>query len=448
MADIWRRIPFFNRLDRHMGEVVRGASVFFLLKATGLALAFGFNVVLSRMLGPEGTGIYFLALTVTTIAAVAGRAGLDNAILRFVASGAAVGDWAQVRGVSTKAMTIGIFTSLSALLLIFIFAPYLARDVFSKPDIAGPIRLLALAIVPVAVLTFYSEMLKGLKRIRDSQIVQGVCVPALSLLFIYPLTKLWGVSGAISSYLAATVLTAALGFILWQKATPHLRDIKGSFDTRTILRSSVPLFWIAVMTFAIDWTSTFMLGIWGTKADVGIYSVAVRTAMLTSFVLISVNSIAAPKFAELYRLGDMEALGKTARDSARLVTVMALPVAAIFVFASGHVMSVFGDRFSTGAAVLAILAVGQFVNVATGSVGFLLIMSGNERLVRNNTFVFMVINILLNLILIPRFGITGAAVATAITVAAVNLSAAFLVYRKLSIITLPVPKGTALTRLL
>ncbi len=446
MQDLFRRIPFFERLDHHMDEVVRGASVFFLLKALGLGLAFGFNVALSRLLGPEGAGVYFLALTVMTIAGVMGRAGLDNSILRFVAAGAAVKDWAQVRGVSRKALSMGILSSGAAFFLLLLFAPWLAEKVFSKPDLTGPMRLLGLAIVPVALLTFYSEMLKGLKRIRDSQFVQGVCVPGFSLLLVYPLVRVWGVSGAIASYLTATVLAAFLGYILWQRATPHLKKIRGGFDTKTLLRSSIPLFWVTTMTFAIDWTSTFMLGMWGTKADVGIFSVAVRTAMLTSFVLVSVNSIAAPKFAELYRLGDLKALGTTARESARLVTVIALPVLLVFVFAARPVMSIFGDRFAAGATVLTILALGQFVNVATGSVGFLLIMSGHERLVRNNTFVFTVINVVLNALLIPRFGVSGAAVATALTVASVNLAAAFLVYKKLSIITLPIPWRPAFLR--
>ena len=79
-----------------MAEIVRGASIAFILKIIGAALAFAFNIVLARLLGAEGTGIYFLAFTVCIIASVFGRMGLDNVILRFIASNAATEDWDAV----------------------------------------------------------------------------------------------------------------------------------------------------------------------------------------------------------------------------------------------------------------------------------------------------------------------------------------------------------------
>jgi O-antigen/teichoic acid export membrane protein len=115
--------------------------------------------------------------------------------------------------------------------------------------------------------------------------------------------------------------------------------------------------------------------VWRPASDVALYNVAHRTAFLTTLMLTSVNSIAAPKFAELYHTRDLEALGATARDSARMMVVLALPVLLTFVFVPGFVMGLFGPEFEVGASVLVILALGQFVNVSTGSVGFVLIMT-------------------------------------------------------------------------
>ncbi len=180
---------------------------------------------------------------------------------------------------------------------------------------------------------------------------------------------------------------------------------------------------------------------WGTAAEVGIFTVAARTAMLTSLVLMAVNSIAAPKFAELYRLGDMEALNSTARRSAALMTLLAAPLLLAFLAAPRLVMGLFGPEFRAGGFLLSILALGQFVNVATGSVGYLLMMSGHERLARNNTAFAAVLYVALSVALIPWAGPVGAAVATAIGVAALNLSAAYLVWRRLGILTIPVGRG-------
>jgi O-antigen/teichoic acid export membrane protein len=181
-----------------------------------------------------------------------------------------------------------------------------------------------------------------------------------------------------------------------------------------------------------------MVGIWKSSSEVGIFAVANRTAALTSFILIAVNSIAAPKFAALYSQGNLEDLGKTAQHAARLMVLMAGPVLLFFLVFPGWVMSMFGDHFESGSLALSIIAAGQFVNVVTGSVGYLLMMCGYERLMRNTTAISAIVNIVANVLLIPRFGINGAAVASAITLISQNLIAAALVWRRLGIWTIPI----------
>lgn len=435
------KLPFIDKLDFNMQEVLRGASVAFVLKVIGAGLGFMFNVLLARLLGADGAGIYFLALTVTTIATVFGRMGLDNALVRFTAASAGVGDWHAVKGVYKKAMMLALLASGTAAVVMFAAAPFLAETVFSKLELTEPVRWMALAVVPMALLTLNGQALKGLKRIRDSQLVQGVGVPALSLLGLSLLGQVWGVNGAIWAYTCAAALTAWIGYMMWRMATPQLRNSIGHFETRQLLRSSVPLFWVASMNLVMGCTASFLLGIWGTNADVGIFSVAYRTAMVTSYILVAVNTIAAPKFASLYKQGDMKALGSMARNSAKLMTLVASPIFLLFVLSPGWVMRLFGSQFVEGAAVLIILALGQFVNVATGSVGCLLMMSGHERLMRNNVIGISILHLATCLLLIPWAGAIGAAIATAISLAAMNLVSVVLVYGRLSILTLPIPKG-------
>lgn len=423
-----------ERLGPHMAEVMQGASVAFTLKVLGAGFAFGFNVLLARMLGAEGAGMYFLALTVATIACVLGRMGLDNALLRFTAAGTAIEDWSAVKGVYRKGMSIALCASAASALLLFALAPWLAHDVFSKPQLASPLRWMALAVVPMTLVSLHAETLKGLKRIRDSLLVQGVGIPALSLLGLYLMGRRWGIHGAVWAYVLAAAAMALVGIALWRVATPQLKGVSGRFETRELLRSSMPLFWVTSTMLMMNWTATIALGVWGTKADVGLFGVAYRTAMLTSFVLVAVNSIAAPKFAALYKQGDMESLGSMARNCAKLATALAAPALILFFLAPGWVMGLFGPQFLGGGAILAILAIGQFVNVATGSVGYLLIMSGNERLLRNSALVAGGTNLVLTAILIPRFGVVGAAVATAICLALQNLVASYLVYKKMDLV--------------
>lgn len=434
---ILSNIPLYTRLDEHLREVIHGASVALMLKVLGAIFHFGFNVLLARLLGAEGTGIYFLALTMTTIATVIGRMGLDNALLRFTAANAAIGKWEAVKGVYQKGMIIAFIASSIIASIMALAAPWLANSIFSKPDLTGPMRLMTLAVIPVVYLMLHAEMLKGLKLIRDSLIVQGVGVPALSFLGLYIFVKFWGLNGAILAYIFSTMIMAIIGFCLWRKAAPQLHNTIGYFKTSDLLQSSMSLFWVAFINLLINWTATFLLGIWGTKVDVGIFGVAYRTAMLTSFILIAVNSIAAPKFAYLYEKRDMKALSSTARNSAKLMTLIASPLLLMFIVASNWIMKIFGPQFSEGATILVILAIGQFVNVLTGSVSCLLIMSGHEHLMRNNVFFVAIMNIMLNFILVPLAGALGAAIATAICISSINLIATYFVWSRLKIWIIP-----------
>lgn len=431
------RIPYIrDKFDHHMHEVISGASVAFVLRVMGAGLAFGFNVYLARLVGAEGAGIYFLALMVTTIASVFGRMGLDNSLLRFIAAEASVGDWAEVKGVYRKGMLLAISASTVAALVMFFTAPLVAETVFGKPELLGSLRLMAFAVVPVSLVMLHGESLKGLKRIRDSQVVQFIGVQALSLAGLYLLGSSWGVEGAALAYTAGAVLTALAGAALWRMATPKLKDVTGEFSTQRLLQSSMPLFWSSTVGLLMNWTAVFILGIWGSSADVGIFGAASRTAMLISIVLIAVNTIAAPKFAELYRLREMEALAVMARNSAKLMTLLASPVLILFMFFPAWVMGIFGPEFTGGAGVLVILAIGQFVNVATGSVGYLLMMSGNEIFMRNITMAAALLNILLNIGLVPHYGLYGAAVATSVSMAVHNLLAWYYVRKNIDINTI------------
>lgn len=183
-----------------------------------------------------------------------------------------------------------------------------------------------------------------------------------------------------------------------------------------------------------------LLGIWEDSEWVGIYGVAKRVSDLVVFILVAVNSIVAPKFAALYAQGDFRALDALARNAAKLMIALAAPVLLVFILVPSWLLGVFGPDFRAGATVLAILASGQFVNVATGSVGYLLMMTGHEKLMRNNIIACTILSVGLSAILIPKYGVVGAALATAVSLATMNLISLGLVYWKLSIITLPIPR--------
>lgn len=439
MDRIYKYIYLLIPDDTHFRDIVSGTSTAIFLKLFGFGFSFGFNVLIARILGAEGAGIYFLALMVTTIATVLGRIGLDNTLLRYTAGGAIIGDWESVKGVYQKGMTFAISTSAFITIVVFLLAPVLANYVFKQPELTEPIRWMSVSIIPISLLNLYAEMLRGLKQISFYLLVQGIGVPGFSLVGLYILGETWGVKGAVWAYIIAAALTALVALNFWHRTTPQLRNISGYFETKKLLGTCIPLFVVALMGLLMSWMAVLLLGIWGSDSDVGIFYIAQRTSFLIVFILGAVNSIAAPKFAALYKQGDIKSLESTARYSTRIMILLMSPIFLLLVFAPRWVLSLFGSEFEEGATALVVLSMGQFINVATGPVGYLLIMSGYEKLMRNINIIFAIINIILSILLIPRFGILGAALATALTIASMNITLAVEIHRKLSINILPIP---------
>jgi O-antigen/teichoic acid export membrane protein len=420
----------YHRLDGHTKEVINGAASSFALRITGAALAFALNVVLGRMLGATGVGLYFLALSVVTIATVLGRVGLDNALLRFTAASASSGDWVAIKGLFIKSMQITLITSSLLTISVGIFAPWISKTLFNAPGLVDPLRTMALGIVPTSLFTIVARMLQGLKRTKDGVAVLNVWAPAFCLAGAIALVPIWGVQGAVTSYAIAATLTTVIAWWRWHKATPQLTELIGYFSTQKLFQSSTPLFWVALSQLAITLTATISLGIWSTNADVGIYGAASRIVILLNFIIEAVNSIASPKFSALHQQGDMRALRALTKSSTKLLIIAATPAFAVFFLIPDKIIGIFGSEFTSGATVIMILAAGQLVNIITGPAGNVLMMCGYERLVRNAVVISALICITISLLLIPQMGMIGAAIANSVTVVIENLIIATLAWKK------------------
>ena len=426
-----------NRLpaavDVHLQEVIEGASIAFVIKIIGTVLAFAFNVVLARLLGADGAGVYYLALTVVTIASLLGKVGLDNAFVRFTAANAAHERWDKVAALSRKGVRFSTAISILVSLLIVLLAPWLSNSIFDEPRLVWPLRLIALAIVPFSLLSLNSALLRGLKKIRDATIVRTMAVPLLSLPFLLIFGRLWGIEGAVISYILAVGLVWLFSVAAWRRAAPFPLHTEGHFNTNLLVTTSVPLLWIELLNYTMSSSGTLLLGAWLDSEAVGVYGIALRTTLLMRFIIESANTIVAPKVAALYESNDMASLGALMRNISVFMAAMGAPILLVFFVAPQWILNLFGSDFTGGAAAMAILATGQFINVATGTVGQLLLMTGHEKILRNNFIFNTALNLVLNVILIPAYGIVGAAIASAASLVIQNLITVALVRKYLSI---------------
>ena len=444
----WRSSPFVRRLRglAHASpwwELILRSGTVLVVRVAGAGLGFAFNVALARVLGADGLGIYHLSLTFALIASVVGRMGMDAAMLKFGAPGYAANDRRRLAavhrmGVGTASLCCGIVAACT-----FAAADWLATAVYANAAIAAPLRLMSLALVPFALLNLYGELLKAGHHQALSSFVQGAALPMVSLLLLFVFADhLKDASAAAAIYLAASVFVCLSSLVGWLRTLPAKNSsTTESIRFRDLLGTALPMYGSAIADVVMTFSDVLILGMFATVADVGLYTAAARTALLTRFLLLANSAVVAPRFAALHAANDRQGVARLAVRSTLLTTVSSVPLLLIFIVFPEKILSLFGPQFEAGAQALIILSVGQFVNAMTGPVGYLLNMSGFHRIEGRIAVVGALMTVGLCFALIPIWGVLGAAAANAIATASCNLLRVYFAKTCLGILMLPVPSA-------
>lgn len=423
--------------------LIQGTGVALVLRIGGAGLGLAFNLLLARSAGAEGAGLFFLAFSVSGLLALASRLGLDAIVVRRTAAAAAKGEWLAVRADAHAALAITLIAAGVASVGLWLLAPLVSEAVFHKPELVPAMRGLVFAILPIALSVIFAELLRGLHSLVRSQALQALVAGAVALPLLGLFVGDFGIGAAVWAQVAGNSVACALGAWWWRdeiraKGAAMNPDASApAVASRArylhLLGAARPLFYFSMLGALMGTLDILVLGKLGSATDVGIYAIAVRLAMLTSFILLASNSYAGPYFAAAYAKRDLDALHLLAIRSAQVTALAATPLLILFVALPSTLLGFFGREFIAGAPVLMVLAVGQFVNVVTGSAGQVLIMAGHERDMRNASFLAAAVTIAGLVALVPKWGALGAAMATAGGVVTQKLVATMLVHKRLGL---------------
>jgi len=418
-------------------KLVRDGIGSLVLRLLTIILSFLMSVVLAKSLGAEGYGIYSYVFAIVSILSIPAEFGLPTLVLRETAKNVANENWNLVKGIWQWSSKIVAF--LMVLMFIGALIAYLILDdQFSQ--IYQRTFLLGLILIPLLSLGHLrGSALKGLKKVLLGQLPEQIITPSgliiLVLILSYIFSKEMTPDLAMGLYGLSAGIAFLVGAVLLIKQTPQeVRKVKGIAEEKKWLLSAIPLALVNGIALLNKWISIVILGLYVSSAEVGIFRVAIQISILASSGLQVVNLVIAPQFASLYAKGDLQRLQRLATVGARAVLLFNLLVTAFFVlFGKFFLNLVYGQEYVIGYSAMLILLVGQFINSATGSVGFLLNMTDREKLTVRGTTAAVIINIVLNLILSPILGINGSAIAIAISVAISNIILWWLVRKHLGI---------------
>ena len=378
---------------------------------------------MTRRIGLTSFGIYVLTSTILKIIGAFSVAGLDNGLIRFISLYQGRGDRAQVKGAILFATKVAGLLSLFFFPLLFLTAPFISTRLFHNPDLSPALQVILISLPFTTLMTVWLGGIQGFQLIKYRVYVEKFFQPLSRLFFLILLfllgMKLFGV-------LIASVLSAIIGFMaaFWylNKIFPFRQEqLIPIYEKKELFTFSLAVFLISFFYFISRWISLLMLGYFATSKEVGIYGAVDRVIPIINLPLISLNSIFPPMIAELYGKRDFAKLESLYKMETKWAISLGLPLFLVLSIFARPIMSIFGSGFAEGAVVLIILSVAQMIVVSAGSQGQVLMMTGRQNLTLINNGFFAVTTIAMNYLLIPRYGIIGAAVSGLICTGTLNI---------------------------
>jgi O-antigen/teichoic acid export membrane protein len=417
-------------------RLIKGAVGSFGLKIAGTGLTFAKSIMFARLLGTEGFGTFAYAITWISLLSIPAKLGLPPLLVREFAIYQTQSSWGLMRGLLRWSNQVVLFISTGLALIAAGVARNLEIGTDSQILLVFYIALVSLPIVCLTNLRL--SAMQGLHKVVLGQSPEALIAPLLLMIFTgfgYLIFREdLSVYFVMAMHVSAISITFLIGVFLLREVLPEaVKDIAPEYQSSKWLRSGLPLMFLGGLQLINTRTDVLMLGaIQGVEA-VGIYVVVNRLSSLIVFILMAVNSVLAPTAARLYAEGKIQQLQRVVTKSSRVVFLISLPVAGVLILLGHWLLLLFGSDFTQGQIALIVLSLGQLVNAGMGSVNLLLNMTGHENYTAISVGAGAVLNVALNALLIPQWGLEGAAVATAISMIFWNIMSLVWVKKALGI---------------
>ncbi len=388
------------------------------------------NVFMTHIVNQSIYGIFVEANTVVIVLGYAAKLGLDSALLRFLSTYRTKGERGKAAALIRFATGVSLISGLICALLFFAFSSLLANIVYHKAVYDIPFKESALLVPLIGTQLVVASGLQALKAIKWKVYVDRLIQPGLTLLLL-------GVFYLLGLRLEALILATICGYLasmitgqilLRKAANTLLNGASPEYERKTWLRFALPMFFNSMIRNILNSTDVLFLGALAATSQVGLYGAADRVSYFVVMPLIALNVIFSPVIAELHARGEHKQLANMFKIVTKWSFSLSWPIFLSCLVFHDAILGIFGAKYIAAGLVLIILAFGNLVDSGVGSVNYLLVMTGRPRVILVNTVITVVVNVTLAILLVPRYGIIGAALAAALAVLILNVVGLIEVY--------------------
>ncbi|MFL9837780.1 flippase [Flavobacterium sp. ST-75] len=412
--------------------MISTSGIGFIFRLFGLGTSFLATMLISRLFSVGVFGNYSLAFTIAQATALVFALGIPSALVKIVGNNSYT--YLQAKKLLIKGLKITLVFSIVPVMFFFFGAGFLSETIF-KSDVLSNYFVVICLVLPLFIfhelfLFFFISVKKfKLYNVFMFGLPNLLLLAFLYLFYILKMPEHYTFIAFAISMLIVVITEAFMVFEIKPKT------VDTPLSSGALVKTAWPLLFSGLMLYLLNWTDLIMLGMMVDEDEVGIYNIAYKIGTLGFLVIVTVNIIMMPKMAELYGKGDLSGLKKFIHKSTRLIIFTTVPIVAGIVGLSSYILSFFGEEAIAGKSTLIIISAGILFSAMCGNTDQILNMTGNEKVFRNITVVCFLANISLNYLLIPVYGINGAAIASVATNALLNVISLFYMKKMLGFYT-------------
>lgn len=398
-------------------RLASGAAIVLVGRFGGRGIHVATHIIMARVLGAGGFGLFAVGWTLLNTVGLIAPLGLDRGALRF---GSALwhsrerAERERFKGVILETIGISVVSGGVLAVAVFALAPTLAVDVFNDPDLEAVLRLFAPAFLFLPLMRVASAATRITQNMTYSAVSESLLQPITALVVLAAALYLGaGVLGAVGATVFSFVPAILLALVFVATLFPDVTsaEVRPAFAPKELLAFSLPASLAGILTLFTTRADRLFVAYFLTSSDVGVYQAVSQVAILFDLILSGFAAILMPMVPKLFKEGKLEDLTVVFRLSTRWPLYVGLPFVIVLLTAPGPLLGgIYGAEFAVGATALMVLTISQLTNAGTGPVGPVLVMTGHQNVWAGTAGVVLTVNALVNMVLIPRLGLVGAAI--------------------------------------
>lgn len=412
---------------------IEKTGVAFLCQGIGLLYEFFIMILAGRLLGANDYGSVLYVYTILSICMIVTKFGFESSIVSLMARNDIVIE--KKRWIVVFCLKVSLILSIIMVFALNVFKPALLMLMGSGSGNYNILRQMSPIIILETVGILFSSVLRGRKETFKYYIVYmhmqyGIRLASFVILwYLFAIKTIYSL--IISYYISCLSMIFMAMFFLNDM---HLfKGIKERESLPFLFSLSIPLMMSAAITVVNSQIDQYMIGYYLNDARLAIYSMALNIGKVSSFALVAINSIFAPLISEYYYSGMIEKIKLLYSRTTKWITCFNAVVMGVVSICAKDVLFLVGEEYVAGARILVIILIGETVNAMVGSVGYLNSMTGKAKYVLAANLIAVLVNVFLNVQMIPTYGIAGAAIASSASVIISNLLLFALMFKHLRI---------------